>query len=87
MQNLISNWLVNKYHNENFTDNIEKENIQNNYKLIVALFFIVLSQIFLLFFGKFLWNNYLIKSVNTVNPINSVWELLAISILVKLIIY
>jgi len=87
MQNLISNWLVNKYHNENFTDNIEKENIQNNYKLIVALFFIVLSQIFLLFFGKFLWNNYLIKSVNIVNPINSVWELLAISILVKLIIY
>ena len=87
MKNLISNWLVNKYHNENFTDNIEKENIQNNYKLIVALFFIVLSQIFLLFFGKFLWNNYLIKSVNIVNPINSVWELLAISILVKLIIY
>lgn len=87
MRNLISTWLVSKFHNENFTDKKEKENILNNYSLVIGLFFIIISQILLLFFGKFLWNNYLVKTFKNVNSINTVWELLAISILFKLIIY
>lgn len=84
MRNLITNWLVGKFNNENFTDKREKE---NNFNLIIGLFFIIISQVLLLFFGKFLWNNYFVKTFKNVNSINTVWDLLALSILFKLIIY
>lgn len=87
MRNLITNWLVGKFQNENFMDKNEKENIRNDYSLVIGLFFIIISQILLLFFGKFLWNNFLVKTFKNVNSINTVWELLALSILFKLIIY
>jgi len=87
MRNLITNWLVSKFNNENFMDKNEKENIRNDYSLVIGLFFIIISQILLLFFGKFLWNNYFVKTFKNVNSINTVWDLLALSILFKLIIY
>ena len=87
MRNLISTWLVGKFNNENFTDKSEEENIKNDYNLVIGLFFIIISQILLLFFGKFLWNKYFVKAFKNVNSINTVWELLALSILFKLIIY
>jgi len=55
-------------------------------ELLLALCFIIFIQILLLFFGKYLWNNYLTKYVKSVNRIESVWHLLAISILVKLMV-
>ena len=45
-----------------------------------------LIQILLMFFGKFLWNTYLVPSVEFVKPIDSIWNLLGISILLKLLL-
>ncbi len=61
----------------------------NNNKAINYLPFIlavITTQILLLLLGKFLWNNYLVKNVTIVNPIDSVIDLIAISFLIKLII-
>ena len=40
----------------------------------------------LLFLGKYLWNNYLTKLVTVVNPVESVFDLLALSILLNLLV-
>ena len=61
----------------------------NNNKAVNYLPFIlavITTQILLLLLGKFLWNNYLVKNVTIVNPIDSVIDLIAISFLIKLII-
>ena len=42
--------------------------------------------VILLFLGKFLWNNYLTKLVTVVNPVESVFDLLALSILLNLLV-
>tara|TARA_B100001093_G_scaffold469392_1_gene490088 strand:- start:249 stop:494 length:246 start_codon:yes stop_codon:yes gene_type:complete len=61
----------------------------NNNRVVNYLPFIlavITTQILLLLLGKFLWNNYLVKNVTIVNPIDSVIDLIAISFLIKLII-
>ena len=47
------------------------------------LYFIVL--LLVLLFGEYLWNNILAKTVTSIKPISSVWHLLGLIILVKLI--
>jgi len=67
--------------NENFTTEEITEN-KNNISFIIA---VILTQLLLLIFGKFLWNNYLVDAVTFVKPIKSIWHLWALSILFKLI--
>ena len=55
-------------------------------KIIPAILAMITVQILLLFFGKYLWNNYLVKKVTGIKPLESVLELLAISILLKLLV-
>jgi len=61
----------------------------NNHKIANYLPFIlaiITTQILLLLLGKFLWNNYLVKNITIVKPLNSVIDLMAISFLIKLVI-
>lgn len=46
---------------------------------------LVTVQILILLFGKYLWNNYLVKHVKILTPVNSVIDLLAISLILTLI--
>ena len=55
-------------------------------QFIPIILSIVVSQILLLLLGKFLWNNYLVNAVEVINPIESVLQLFAISILIKLLV-
>ena len=43
------------------------------------------SLLLLLVVGKYLWNNVLVKIVDIVKPVKSVWQLLGFVVLVKLI--
>jgi len=54
--------------------------------LLVFLLAYSTTMLILLLFGKFLWNNYLVKSLTIVNPVNSVFDLLALSILINLLV-
>tara|TARA_A100001011_G_C14280575_1_gene831414 strand:+ start:560 stop:790 length:231 start_codon:yes stop_codon:yes gene_type:complete len=49
----------------------------------LIIYFIVL--ILVLMFGEYLWNNFLVKAVTVVKPVTSVWQLLGIIILIKLL--
>ena len=60
----------------------------NNNKAVSYLPFIlavITTQILLLLLGKFLWNNYLVRTVTIIKPIESIFEILALSLLFNLI--
>tara|TARA_E500000178_G_C16952593_1_gene722013 strand:- start:766 stop:993 length:228 start_codon:yes stop_codon:yes gene_type:complete len=59
-----------------------------NHPLAVFIGSLVIYVIFLLLillFGEYLWNHVLVKSLTIVKPINSVWQLVGIMILVRMI--
>ena len=61
-----------------------KKQIRSN--LVPLLLANLTALVILLFLGKFLWNNYLTKLVTVVNPVESVFDLLALSILLNLLV-
>ena len=61
-------------------------NSSSGKSVIPLVLAIVTVEILLLLVGTFLWNNYLVKVVTIVKPINSILELLAVSILLKLLL-
>ena len=60
----------------------ENKSTYEGISLIIALLIIVLLQLFV---GKYLWNNYLVKFVPAVQPVNGVVDILAISLLYRLL--
>tara|TARA_B110000211_G_C13824750_1_gene440842 strand:+ start:326 stop:559 length:234 start_codon:yes stop_codon:yes gene_type:complete len=56
--------------------------LSNNIVLIIT---VIITQIVLLFIGKYLWNKYLVDSVTFIKPLRSVLHLLAIIFLAKII--
>ena len=59
---------------------------KNSNILIAAILANITALVILLVLGKFLWNNYLTKMVTIVNPVESVFDLLALSILINLLV-
>ena len=53
-----------------------------NLSIVVALLIIVLLQLFV---GKYLWNNYLTRLVPAINPAEGMVDILAISLLFRLL--
>ena len=47
---------------------------------------VIIVYLLLLFLGKYLWNNIVVDLFTFAKPIKSIWHLLGLSILVKLII-
>ena len=92
MSKIIETFVLNsllRCNKEHFSpNNLNSENIKKftNFQLIAMIVSVIITQLLLLLFGKWLWNNYLIKTFNGVNPIESIWQLVAISILLKLLI-
>lgn len=64
-----------------------KETFETNKPNSLPLVLAVLTvYILLLLLGKFLWNNYLVKYLSIVNPVESIIDILAISLLASLIL-
>ena len=81
MQKVIESFLrlSNKKRRENFNADEWRDNT-----IIIVSFVIVL--LLLLFVGKFLWNNVAFKLLNgIVKPADSVWEILGLAILIKIL--
>lgn len=68
---------------ENFVENNEKS--ITYYQNIALIITFMITQILILLFGKFLWNNYLVRTVTIIKPIESIFEILALSLLFNLI--
>ena len=77
---------------ENFSagnDNpMSAENLKklSMYQMIALIVSLIVSQLLLLVLGKWLWNEYLVPSIRTVNKLDSIWQLMGISILLRLLI-
>lgn len=83
----VLNKLFSCSKNENFFGGALKNNLAlSTGQTISVVLSIVIVQIILLFAGKYLWNNYLVQAVKIVNPIDNVWTLLAVSVLLKLLL-
>lgn len=73
--------------NENFFGGALKKNLAlSNAQTVSLILSVIIVQIILLFAGKYLWNTYLVNAVTIINPIESVWTLLGISVLLKLLL-
>ena len=71
--------LSNKKKRENFNADEWKDNT------IVVISFVIVM-LLLLLVGKFLWNNVAFKLLNgIVKPADSVWEILGLAILIKIL--
>jgi hypothetical protein len=68
---------------ESFTQEENPSKLQNILPLILA---VAVTEILLLLIGKFIWNTHLVNAVTIVRPINSVIQLFAISILLRLLL-
>jgi hypothetical protein len=56
-------------------------------ELFGALFASIISLIFLLLVGEYLWNNVLVKVVTFVKPVTSMWQILGLYILLALLFH
>ena len=57
-----------------------------NSKEILGLFIgMIVWLIFVLFLGRWLWNNILIKLIPGIKPITSIWQILGLAILISLL--
>ena len=74
--------LIGSVMNKNKETFGENKSTYEGLSLIVALVIIVLLQLFV---GKYLWNNYLVKFVPVVKPVDGVVDILAISLLYRLL--
>ncbi len=57
----------------------------NKKEIFVVLVTYVVIFLLILLFGKYLWNEVLIKLIPGIKPVSSVWQVLGISILVSIL--
>ena len=89
MSQLIEKCIYNalSYTNqEHFNVNENSAYKMNKLQLISFILGLILCQLLLLLLGKWLWNTYLVSVIDNVRPINSIWQILGISVLLKLLI-
>lgn len=81
--------LLESFYNKLLSNNNEHFNKNNNNKaeLFLPMFLALLTtQLLLLLLGKFLWNNFLVSKIGGIKKLNSIFELFAISLLLRLLI-
>jgi len=86
IQKCIFHTLSAKYPNEHFNTTENSIYEMNKLQLISFVLSLIVSQLLLLLVGKWLWNTYLVSVTDHVKPIDSIWHILGISVLLKLLI-
>jgi len=87
LQKIVENFI-----RENTSSNEHYQNtsmMENASKASLASFFLIYFGVYLLLMvlGQFLWNSYVVDMFSIAKPVNSIWHIVALSILVKLVIY
>ena len=89
MRQIIETFVKNLMENNTNEDFVGKNNFSprniNNVNLIALVVSLILSQVLLLFFGKWLWNSFLVPVIPAIKPLDSIMHLLGISFLIKLL--
>ena len=88
LSDMIEGFIYN--HKETFTgqvignNNYQFKTLNNKHPLIIFVS-ILLVEFFVLLLGKYLWNNVIVNLVSVVKPADNIWQLLGLSILLKLL--
>ena len=78
VRKLVEGFLTSRNKKEYFGDDTFIQNLS----IIIALIIIVLLQLFV---GKYLWNNYLTRLIPSIQPAEGMIDILAISLLFRLL--
>ncbi len=86
LQKIVENFIRdNNTNQENYANHMPSE---DNKAALISFFLIYLGvYLLLMVLGQFLWNNYVVDMFSIARPVNSIWHIVALSILVKLVIY
>jgi hypothetical protein len=83
---LLNNLTNNNENFQGFNHAGQLGGVSNNKRPTwVIILSVILVEIVLLIFGKFLWNNIAIKLIPGISKIKSIWQILGLSILIKLL--
>ena len=85
MRDLIEKATI-EFFKQNSPEGFSENNDNKKIELIASIVSLVIVQIILLFLGQWLWNDFLVPAINFAQPIESIWQLLAISVLIKLLL-
>ena len=86
LQKIVENFIRdNNTKQEHYSNHMPNE---ENKAALISFFLIYLGvYLLLMVLGQFLWNNYVFDMFSIARPVNSIWHIVALSILVKLVIY
>ena len=86
MRKVIETLLSSTLNRADLTENFSLHKPSTPVIGLIGLISFTLMQVLLLCFGKYLWNNTLVKLVPSVQAASSIWQILGLSILIKLIV-
>ena len=86
LQKIVENFIRdNNTKQEHYANHMPNE---ENKAALISFFLIYLGvYLLLMVLGQFLWNNYVVDMFSIARPVTSIWHIVALSILVKLVIY
>jgi len=90
LETFIAKQIIKKEQFANGGNNMDLEAIQSAYGTAGIWSFFILTittYIVLMLIGKWLWNSVVVEMVSVARPIESVFQLIGLSILVKLVLY
>ena len=90
LETFIAEQIIKNERFANGTENVDMQTIQSAYGTAGVWSFFVLTvavYLVLMLAGKWLWNTVAVNMVTVIKPIDSVFQLVGLAILVKLILY
>jgi len=90
LETFIAKQIIKKEQFANGGNNMDLEAIQSAYGTAGIWSFFILTittYVVLMLIGKWLWNSVVVEMVSVARPIESVFQLIGLSILVKLVVY
>ena len=90
IENFIASKLLKREQFANGTDQLDLATLQQTYgtaALWTALIMTIAVYLVLMMIGKWLWNSTAVEMISVLRPIDSVFQLIGLAILYKLIMY
>jgi len=90
VENFIASKLLKREQFTNGSDQIDLATLQSTYGTAALWTFLIMTitvYLVLMLIGKWLWNTVAVDMISVLRPIDSVFQLVGLAILVKLVLY
>lgn len=82
MSQLIETFVLKQLRTNNNEGFAAEQSDADMVSMVIAF---VIAQVVIMFLGRWLWNGFLTKLVTVVKPMKSVWQMLGVSVLLRLL--